>query len=308
MMKVKYKYTRLFIELLFLSSFLFGFHLNAQVRIGRNLSIQSKILNRKISYSVILPSTYHLNSDRYPVIYLLHGYGGNNESWLKRCHIDQLVDSLLKEGDIGEFIYIMPDADNSYYINNYDSSYRYHDFFISELIPTIDSLFRTRNQKEFRILMGLSMGGYGSIVLAVKNPEIFGSVIAMSPAVRNQYIFENLPQDQYERLYSSVYGKGLVSDQRFTQHWRENSPYVLIDSVTAGNYYGINWYIDCGLYDSLLPASEAFHQLLLQYKIPHEFHIRPGGHNWSYWYHSTIYGLIYITNRLYLSENKNQVK
>ncbi len=303
MAKIKYRYTNFsfyFLIFIFLQISASGI---AQVRIGRNLNIQSKILNQKISYSVILPSSYHVETKEYPVIYLLHGYGGNYESWLTRCNIAQLVDSLLMEGDIGEFIYIMPDAKNSYYINNYDSTFLYNDFFIKELVPSIDSLFRTRKQKEFRTLMGLSMGGFGSIILAAKNPDIFGSVIALSPAVRDQDIFKNLPQDRYENYFSQVYGNDLEQNDRITQHWKENSPYFLIDSTTAKNYYGINWYLDCGLFDSLLPASEAFHQLLLQYNIPHEFHIRPGGHNWAYWHHSTVYGLIYTSDILMLPRN-----
>jgi len=271
----------------------------AQVRVGRNLTIQSEILNRKVSYSVMLPASYHLGTREYPVIYLLHGFGGNHESWLERCQIAQLVDSLLKTGTIGEFIYIMPDAGNSYYINNYDSSLLYHEFFIREFIPAIDSLFRTKAQKEFRSLMGLSMGGFGSIVLAVKNPELFGSVIALSPTVRNEWMFANLSQDKYETYFAPVYGTGLENERRITSHWKENSPYYAIDSTTAKYYFGINWYIDCGLYDELLPASEAFHQFLLNYKIPHEFHIRPGEHNWAYWYQSIVYGLVYLNNKIF---------
>ena len=276
----------------------------AQVRIGHNLSIQSKILDQKIHYSVILPSSYHIDKKDYPVIYLLHGYGGNHESWLSRCHIDQIVDSLLQLNAIGEFIYVMPDAKNSYYINNFDSTFMYQDFFIQELVPAIDSLFRTKKQKEFRTLMGLSMGGFGSIILAVKNPELFGTVVALSPAVRNEDIYKDLSQEKYKTLYGPVYGPGLENENRVTQIWKENSPYFLIDSLSVKNYYSINWYIDCGIYDSLLPASEAFHQLLLQYKIPHELHERPGEHNWAYWHHSTVQGLEYITNKTHLFENK----
>jgi enterochelin esterase-like enzyme len=270
------------------------------VRIGRNLAIQSKILDREVKYSVMLPASYHTFNKDYPVIYLLHGFGGNQESWLNRCNIAQLVDSLLYLGDIGEFIYVMPDAGNSYYINSYDNSNRYYDFFIEEFVPTIDSLFHTQNRKNSRILMGLSMGGYGSIILALKNPELFGMVIALSPSVRNQEMFENLAQEKYDNFFGPVYGPGLTGDNRITSHWKKNSPYFLVDSSTAESYSGINWYIDCGLYDDFLPASEAFHQLLLQYRIPHEFHIRPGEHNWAYWHDSTINGLVYLNRKLHL--------
>lgn len=295
MAKIKYRHTKFFsVFLIFLLS-LTCVSTHSQVRVGRNLKIQSKILNRNVSYSVMLPSSYHIDTREYPVIYLLHGYGGNYESWLSRCDIDQLVDSLLHNNAIGEFIYIMPDAGNSYYINNFDSSFMYHDFFVKELVPAVDSIFRTMKQKEFRTLMGLSMGGFGSIITAVKNPDLFGTVVALSPAVRNEDIFKAVPQEKYEPYFGSLFGPGLRNENRLTQHWVENSPYFLIDSITAKNYYGINWYIDCGLYDSLLPASEAFHRLLLRYNIPHELHIRPGKHNWSYWYHSTVLGLEFIS-------------
>ena len=301
-MKLKYLNTdfyRYLLVLVFLQVSVSGM---AQVRIGHKLGIQSKILNQKVPYSVMLPSSYHTETKEYPVIYLLHGYGGNYESWLSRCDIAQLVDSLLNENDIGEFIYIMPDAKNSYYINSYDSSFMYEDFFVKELVPTIDSLFRTKKQKEFRTLMGLSMGGFGSIILTVKNPDLFGSVVALSPSVRNEEIFKALPQKKYESFFGPIFGPGLEDEGRITPYWKENSPYFLIDSLSAKNYYGINWYIDCGLYDSLLPAGEAFHHLLLQYKIPHELHERPGIHNWAYWHYSTVQGLEYITDKTLLFE------
>lgn len=266
----------------------------SQVRVERQLSVYSSCLNRKVNYSLIVPQNYYKNMETYPVIYLLHGYGGDNKSWLDRCNINSLIDSLLFTKQADDYIYILPDVGNSYYINNFDSSFRYEDFFVDELVPYVDSVYRTKACKEGRILMGLSMGGFGSVILGVKHSELFGSVVAMSAAIRDPETFKSLQQNSYETLFASVYGPGLTGDARITNHWKEYSPYFLIDSTRAEAMKSIHWYIDCGMGDPLLPANEAFHDLLMQYSIPHEFHMRPGNHNWVFWYRSFIYGLNFL--------------
>jgi S-formylglutathione hydrolase FrmB len=144
--------------------------------------------------------------------------------------------------------------------------------------------------------MGLSMGGFGAAILGTKHPDIFGSVIIMSGSLRDSAIVANMPQADYEHYYGNVIGPELKGEARVTPHWKLNSPYYIVDSVSAISLRKTNWYIDCGLYDQRLPANEAFHQLLMKYKIAHDFHIRPGNHNWDYWYKSTVNALIYLTS------------
>jgi enterochelin esterase-like enzyme len=265
----------------------------AQVIIDQK-TFQSKILHQSISYSVCLPGGYKINNEYYPVVYLLHGLDGDRNSWIDYFKIYNMIDSLRKTNTIHNFILVMPDAKNGYYINNYNKSFRYEDFFIDEFIPYIDSIYRTIPLKGCRVLAGISMGGFGAIILAVKHPKLFGSVIEMSGSIRTVKEFENLPQERYEQYFANVFGPKLSGEERITLHWKSNSPYYLIDSVSAENMKSINWYIDCGMDDYLLPANEAFHQLLMQYKIPHEFHIRPGNHNWEYWHESIVHGLMFL--------------
>jgi enterochelin esterase-like enzyme len=259
-------------------------------------SVQSKILHQNINYSVLLPDHYYENQQKFPVIYLLHGIGGNGESWTTRCNVNGLIDSLKESHSISDFIYVMPDAQNSYYINNYDSSFCYEDFFVKEFSPFIDSAYRTKPNRENHALIGLSMGGFGAAILGVKHPDIFGSVIIMSGSLRDSAIVVNMPQEMYEHYYGKVIGHGLIGDARITNHWKQNSPYYLIDSLSAVPLRNTNWYIDCGISDSRLPANESFHRLLMNYQIPHELHIKQGGHNWEYWYKSTVSALVYLTS------------
>lgn len=291
----KYRICVFWVQNLIIFIFFISLSAYTQVRVEEGIQINSSILNKQVPITVILPTDYYIARTDYPVVYLLHGFGGDHISWINRCSINTLIDSLEQQGASDDCIYILPDAKNSYYINNYDSSFNYSDFFAEELVPYVDSSFRTIPEKSSRALLGLSMGGFGSIILAVKHPEIFGTVVALSAAVRNVEILKSLPEKKYEKLYSTVFGPGLVGEDRVSDHWKMNSPYYLIDSLNAGQYAGINWYIDCGLNDFLLPANEAFHELLMQYSIPHEFHVRPGSHNWAYWYSSSADGFIYIS-------------
>jgi len=270
----------------------------SQSSIVSRQSMQSRILNQTIGYSVIFPIGYDKNQQSYPVIYLLHGIGGDGNSWIKRCNIDRLVDSLKECSLISDFIFIMPDAKNSYYINNYNKTFSYENFFINELIPYIESTYRIKASKENRAIMGLSMGGFGAVLLGIKHPDVFGTVVSMSGALRDSLAFVNIPQTKYNVYFKDVYGPDLTGQQRITQHWKENSPYYLIDSTLVENLKTINWYFDCGQSDSLYPNVELFHQLLLKYKIPHEYHSRPGKHNWEFWYTTSVNALMYYTNIL----------
>lgn len=265
-------------------------------KIGQHESFQllSKYLDEAVTVAVLLPDNYDSTNNRYPVVFLLHGFGGNHDSWLSRCKIDKLIDSLHIADGLNDCIYVLPDAKKSYYINNYDSSYNYMDFFTTELVPFIDSKYRTWSLPKGRALMGMSMGGYGSIMLGVKYPEEFGVVVAMSAAVRTEEIFLSLSDKSYNKLFIGVYGPREDDRDSASIHWRENSPYYLIKGSNADQYKELSWYLDCGFDDSLLPSNEAFHKLLVEHKIPHEYHVRPGSHNWDFWYDSSVLGLKFI--------------
>lgn len=297
---IKYFSKRILFGILFLIQPWYISQLDAQVVVERQNTVSSDILKHPVRFSVLLPTDYSENQETYSVIYLLHGYGGDNTSWLDRCNINLLIDSLRSSDKIREYIYVLPDAGKSYYLNNFDSSIMYEDFFIREFIPYIDSHYRTKVCREGRTLMGLSMGGFGAISLAVKYPGLFGTVVAMSAGIRNSDMFVSLSQQQYETLFASVYGPGLAGESRITDHWKSNSPYLLLDSTKSESLKSIHWFIECGIDDPLLQANEAFHNLLLEYSIPHDYHIRPGNHNWAFWYRSFIHGL------LYLHENGNK--
>jgi S-formylglutathione hydrolase FrmB len=206
-----------------------------------SVPFKSDRLHKIVEYSVYLPASYYSANLKYPVIYLLHGFGGDETSWLERCNLAKMADSLISVGIFPETIIVMPDGGNSYFINNYDSSYNFEDFFIDEFIPSIESEYRIIQQQRARAICGLSMGGFGSIILPVKHPGLFGYSVALSATVRTPGEFVSLSQFKYQTNFSKIFGDTLKGNNRITEHWKKNSPYFLIDNIwVKQKSWGVN--------------------------------------------------------------------
>ncbi len=268
----------------------------AKVFIKREMKVDSEILGRSMHYSIILPESYFDTETPFPVLYLFHGYGGDGRSWINRLDIQVLIDSLQSLHKIKELIYVFPSIGNSYGINNYDSTNQIEDYIYLEFIPSIDSTYNTIPDKDGRYIGGLSMGGFASLILSFKHPDLFATCYALSAAVRNEDVFKALPQSKYEIYFGDVYGHDLYPEERINKHWQENSPYYIIDSTNLDDVKSVYWYIDCGMDDFLFESNQIFHRYLLDLAIPHEYHARPGGHNWPYWKKSIIDIIYHISN------------
>src|SRR5580658_10257822 len=146
-------------------------------------AVPSKILGHPVPYCVILPSDYDSDkTSNYPVLYFLHGLGGNEQLLLNSGGMNMIQD-LRDQKRIGEFLIVTPDAGRSFYINSRDGKVRYEDFFIHEFIPYIEKQYRVRADREHRGISGVSMGGYGAFRFAFRYPQLFGSLSAHSAAL-----------------------------------------------------------------------------------------------------------------------------
>jgi S-formylglutathione hydrolase FrmB len=180
-------------------------------------------------------------------------------------------------------IIVMPDAGVSWYINSYDGEVRYEEFFTEELIPHIDASFRTRAEKQFRALAGLSMGGYGTLVLAMKHPDLFSAAAPLSAGVLTNREVIHTPQDRWESVFGLPFGSELTGEERLTDHYLENSVLNIVQTGDVESLKSVRYYIDCGDDDFLIRGNMALHAALLDRGIPHEFRVRDGGHTWTYW-------------------------
>ena len=276
------------------------YSLSGQGTLELSKTISSNFLNQDEKYSVYLPENYNNNNNNgdYPILYLLHGYGGDENSWIKRAKINLILDSLIREAALPEVIVIFPNARNSYYINDYKNQYPFEDYFISEFVFFIDSAYTTSKNKLKRAIAGLSMGGFGATILPLKHPDLFGTSINLSGAVRTPEQFKALSPIKYHTYFAPLYGDSLKGYDRITAHWKENSPYYLVDSSNTEKLRTINWYIDCGMQDFLFPANNSLHDLCTEQNILHEYHTQPGNHSWKYWRKGIIQALIYWGNIL----------
>ena len=257
----------------------------AGLLIRERLTMYSAILTQDVHFSVCLPVNYFAESKSYPVVYLLHGLGDDETSWLEYGRIKQYARQSEEAGQSVPMIFIMPEGFRSYYVNQADGSFRYLDMFVNELVPYIDSLFRTLPDRRHRALMGYSMGGFGAMMLHLKHPETFGATVPLSTSVRSdqQYIAEDASgwDEQWGRIFG---GKGLEGHSRLTDYYRQNSPFHVIPELTKPEIHELNIYMLNGDEEqTLCKSNEELHLLMLKNKVPHEYRVTDGGHSFAVW-------------------------
>src|ERR1700682_366950 len=243
------------------------------------LSVPSKILVHPVACCVLLPPSYDADKTRrYPVLYLLHGLG-DNEQVLIHSGGFNLIQDLWDRHQLGEFLVVSPAGAGSFYINSHDGHSRYEDFFIQDFLTLIQQRYRTLPGRASRGIAGISMGGYGALHLAFRHARIFGSVGAHSAALIEKLPVMNSTDSRQltrRQFLGNVFGAPV--DPIF---WKQNDPIAIARSA---NLAGLQIYFDCGSDDDygFDAGAQALDKVLTSRHIPHEFHLYPGGHSWIY--------------------------
>jgi enterochelin esterase-like enzyme len=135
--------------------------------------------------AVYLPPDYDKSTQRYPVLYLLHGYTGDERGWMNPSYADlsETMDSLIRKNTIQPLIVVMPNAFNrfggSFYVNSVLSG-NWEDFIVRDLVTYIDAHYRTLPVAASRGIAGHSMGGYGALRIGMEHPDEFSVAYGMS--------------------------------------------------------------------------------------------------------------------------------
>lgn len=276
------KYLKYFFSLLLL--FLLSTGAMGQGSIVKeSLFVVSDILDKEVEYSIYLPEGYETSSRSYPVLYLLHGFSDDETGWIQFGEVQAIADRAMKKVAVTPMIIVTPDAGVSWYINNHDGSLRYEDFFVQEFIPAIEEEYRIKSQKQFRAVAGLSMGGHGALIYAMKHPDLFGSAAPLSAGASLDTSITEMPMDSWNHVYGTPFGEDREGEDRLTNHYRENSVLNLVKTRDAEKLSQVRYYIDCGDDDFLIKGNMELHAAMIDRKIPHEFRVRDGGHTWTYW-------------------------
>ena len=282
------------IQLILLFVFTFVIGSFAQGFVKEKQVIKSTILNKEVHYSIFLPSDYYTSERAYPVTYLLHGYGDADDGWIQFGEVNRLADDAIKAGKIPPMIIVTPDGFTSFYINTADGKLNYEDFFIKELIPHIEKTYKVKAERKYRGIAGLSMGGYGALMYALKYPNLFVAAAPLSAAVLTDNDIINLDEGMFNGLFGNSMGKNLKGKDRLTPAWLSNSPLAIIEKKTKEELAAVSYWIDCGDDDFLTIGNAQLHIALTNKKVPHEFRMRDGAHNWTYWRTGIIDALSFI--------------
>lgn len=242
-----------------------------------NLSVPSKLLKSERKYAIYLPPDYATSERSYPVLYLLHGAGDNHTGWVQFGEVLNITDKAIRDGLATPMIIVMPDADTGRrgYFNDIKGDWAYEDFFFQELMPAVEKKFRIKTEKRFRAVAGLSMGGGGSFMYALHHPELFSSACPLSA-----YTGPLTLEDARKNILKT---NPNIQDSTIQNYYNRHNALVLIDQIPDAQKKAVRWYIDCGDDDFLFEGNSLAHIALRKKEVPHEFRIRDGAHNWTYW-------------------------
>jgi S-formylglutathione hydrolase FrmB len=248
----------------------------------------------KMNYTVYLPADYATSQRSYPVVYLLHGYSDNETGWIQFGEANSIADKGIADGKIPPCIIVMPDGKLTWYCNSFDKKILWEDIFINELMPFVEKEYRIRSSKEYRAIAGLSMGGYGALKLSMRHTDIFSCCVALSSGTFTDEEITGKSGKEFEIYFAGLFGDKLEGSARLNEAWKANNPLALIHSVPLEKLKTVRYWIDCGDDDFLFNGNSVLHIEMRKLGLPHEYRVRNGGHQWSYWRSGLETGLEYI--------------
>lgn len=260
------------------------FTVNIKAATVDTISIYSTAMHKEFKCVVIKPGSYKKSAgksgkkENFPVVYLLHGYGGWYSNWLIR------VPQLKVYADEYNLMIVCPDGGISswYFDSPVDSTMKYETYIGKEVPGYIDTHYNTINYRSGRAITGLSMGGHGGLFIGLRHTDFFGGCGSMSGAVNLAGLTSKF--DIVQRIGDTV------------NHAEEWKSYSVMNLVERPLKYSIKIIIDCGTEDFLYNGNLALHEKMLKLKIPHEYIERPGKHEWPYWRNAVQYQLLFFAN------------
>ncbi|KAL7718805.1 Endo-1 [Entamoeba marina] len=263
----------------------------AQSTIQKHVEMESTILKTTVLYTVYLPNNYS-NEKKYPIVYLLHGVGGNDATYVNDVNLQTTADRLIESNLIKEMIIVTPNAWNSWYVDNYNQTVLYETFFINEFIPYVEELYSVNSNKNNRGIGGLSMGGYGALYYGLNYQQLFSSCAPMSAAVHKEDLLDDPDTNTMSFAELTIYEVYNTST-----YYRERNIDTIV-RTNASNTFNIPIRFAIGLEDYLVYEVNRLHEIMDTKKLRHEFHIKHGYHSYDFWKEDLQYTLEFISEHL----------
>lgn len=230
-----------------------------------DFEVKSEKMNRAIKVTVIAPNGYAKGTDKLPVVYLLHGHGDNNRTWLEK------VPEIQESADQNNLLLVCPNAQDSWYFDTLEPDFQFETFTSRELVEWVDSHYRTIADRTGRAITGISMGGHGAWYLALRHRNVFGAIGSLGGGL------DLRPEKVPDWIVKCI-----------TRMGTENAPEKLeplavtnlIGDLKDGEFF---IYIDVGDSDFFAPCNRLFHEKLITQGVSHIYVERVGVHQWEYW-------------------------
>ena len=233
----------------------------------QDVRFRSAALKREMPYRVFLPEKLPAGQ-KLPVVYLLHGRGQNFQDWSIHSDISRYA--------LQGLILVMPEGNSSFYLNAaLRPQDRYEDYITRDLVMDVEARFPAKTGRGNRAIVGISMGGFGAVKLALSHPELYAFAAGLSSAI-------DVPERQFALgharqwwLFRSIFGP-MGSAERAA---RDPFSMVLHADPKAAPYL----YLTVGEQEPLLEPNQRFAELLKKQGFAFEFHTMPGLHDWTQW-------------------------
>lgn len=241
-------------------------------------NIYSNVLQMEVCVDIVLPqktekaigTNTSAEAEDIPVLYLLHGMGGNHSVWERRTSIERYA------ADYGIAV-IMPSTEGGWYT---DTTYgmNYWTYIAEELPEICHELFpQLSTKREKTYAAGLSMGGYGALKLGLRKPEKFAAVASLSGAVLLGIQMEVMLQIREQAYWEGIFGPMDEVENS------DNAPLHLLEKLAASNQEAPRIFLACGEQDMLFEANQEMSKKLTAFGVEHTFESGAGDHNWVFW-------------------------
>lgn len=239
-----------------------------------NQIFKSKTLSKDVKYNIYFPPEYK-HSKKLPIVYYLHGFGGNHfssETFVKT------IDSLISNHSFPQLIIVSPSADKTWYMDDSDGTVKYGTMFIKEFIPYIKDKYPVIDDANKTVITGSSMGGFGALRFSMLYPNIFGISIGFQSAIETDYQFKNMPESDYQKYHEHIYGKKEIKEAYLDQFFYENQPLYMAEKLSREKLNSVKWYIQCCDNDYHSGPNAALHIVFRKKNVKHEYRVFDGKH------------------------------
>jgi len=226
---------------------------------------------------VMLPLDYDSSVSRYPTLYLLHGYDADITDWARGTNLSAYATR-------HHLIIVTPDASRSWYVNSVaNPKARFDDYVVKDVIEYVDAHFRTIPEPFARAIAGVSMGGFGAMLLGLEHHDMFAAIGSFSGALAAAHHEPPpLPANATDAQRKERQENLALAGPFGSQEHKDRDPFELAARIPVEEVPML--FIVCGGEDGNAEDTHAFLTLLAKSHIPYEYReISPRGHDWRIW-------------------------